>query len=154
RTTNVLWKADVPGAGWSSPVVVGDRVFVNSAVSDVKPNEPRKGLYISDLQGKTLPGEHRWMIHALDARSGKLLWSQTAFEGKAPGPLHVKNSLASETPLSDGKQVWAYFGNVGIACFGVEGKPVWSQRTPAHKMRMGWGTGASPALHGDRLFVV
>src|SRR4051812_12395322 len=67
NSTNVLWKTPVPGAGWSCPIVWGKRVFVTSAESDTKPAEPRKGLYIKDLQGKTLPGEHRWLVHCLDA---------------------------------------------------------------------------------------
>src|SRR5262249_12437431 len=45
-------------------------------------------------------------------------------------------------------------GNVGVACYDFAGKELWSQRTPAHKVRMGWGTAASPALHGDRLYLL
>lgn len=151
---NVRWKADVPGAGWSSPVVWGDRVFVTSCVSDGKQAEPRKGLYIQDLQGKAPPGEHDWRVLCLDARSGKLLWSRSAFKGKMTQTVHIKNSLASETPVTDGEHVWAYFGNVGVACLDFAGNVVWSKRTPAHKTRMGWGTGASPALADGKLFLV
>jgi outer membrane protein assembly factor BamB len=152
--TNVLWKAEIPGAGWSSPIVWGDRVFITAAVSDDKQREPRKGLYITDLQGQPPAGEHRWNIYCLDARSGKELWKRTAFTGKMSSPIHLKNSLASETPVTDGERVYAYFGNVGIACFDVEGKLLWSQKTPVHRTRMGWGTGASPALHGEKLFLI
>jgi outer membrane protein assembly factor BamB len=151
--TNVLWKADVPGEGWSSPVVWGGRVFLTSAVSDTKRPAPRQGLYINDLQGKAPAGEYDWRVHCLDAQTGKVLWSKSAFKGKAASAVHVKNSLASETPVTDGKHVWAYFGNVGVACFDLDGKLVWSQKTPVHKMRMGWGTAASPALDGGRLFI-
>src|SRR5437868_14331 len=63
---NVVWKADVPGLGWSSPVVAGERVFVTSVVSDPKPPEARKGLYIGDLVGKQPPGEHTWLVTCLD----------------------------------------------------------------------------------------
>jgi outer membrane protein assembly factor BamB len=153
-TTNVAWKAEIPGAGWSSPVVWGDRVFITAAVSDEKQAEPRKGLYITDLQGKPPPGEHRWNVHCLDARTGKELWRRTPFSGKAASTVHLKNTLASETPVTDGKHVWAYFGNVGVACYDFEGKQVWSQKTPVHKTRMGWGTAASPALHGEQIFIV
>jgi outer membrane protein assembly factor BamB len=151
---NVAWKADVPGAGWSSPVVWGGRVFLTAAVSDAKQKEPRKGLYISDLRGNVPPGEHRRLVLCYDAATGKLLWQRTAFAGKATGTIHLKNSLASETPVSDGERVYAYFGNVGVACYDFAGKELWSVKTPAHKTRMGWGTAASPALHGDRLFLV
>ncbi|MFO0929219.1 MAG: PQQ-binding-like beta-propeller repeat protein [Gemmataceae bacterium] len=154
RDTNVRWKADIPGAGWSCPVVSGGRVYLTSTVSDEPPGQPRKGLYIADLQGKSLPGEHRWTVHCLDAATGKRLWSRVAFQGKMAATLHLKNSLASETPVTDGKHVWALFGNVGVACFTRDGAPVWSQRLPAMKTRMGWGTGASPALHAGRLFLV
>jgi outer membrane protein assembly factor BamB len=153
-TANVAWKADVPGAGWSSPVVWGGRVFLTTAVSGDKQPEPRKGLYIANLSGKPPPGEHRWQVLCLDARSGKVLWQQTAFEGKAPAAVHIKNSLASETPVTDGRRVYVYFGNVGVACYGVDGKELWKHKQPAFKTRFGWGTAASPALHGDRLYIV
>jgi outer membrane protein assembly factor BamB len=152
--TNVAWKAEVPGAGWSSPVVWGTRVFVTAAVSDDKQRTPRKGLYIGDLKGESPPGEHRWNVHCFDARTGKELWQRTAFTGKASSTIHLKNSLASETPVTDGERIYAYFGNVGLACYDMEGKLVWSQKTPVHKTRMGWGTAASPTLHGEKLFIV
>jgi outer membrane protein assembly factor BamB len=152
--TNVRWKADIPGAGWSSPVVWGKRVFLTTAVSTDKQPEPRKGLYVADLSGKAVAGEHRWNVLCLDAGTGKVLWQRTAFTGKAGSTLHIKNSLASETPVTDGERVYAYFGNVGVVCYTAEGKEVWKKKTPAHRTSMGWGTGASPALHGERLYIV
>jgi outer membrane protein assembly factor BamB len=151
---NVVWKADVPGRGWSSPVVWGDHVFVTSVMSDAKTPEPRKGLYVQDLNGKTPPGEHRWLLHCLDFRSGKVLWTREAFKGKPGSTIHLKNTFASETPVTDGERVYAYFGNVGLACYDLKGKELWSQKWTPYKTRMGWGTAASPALHGDRLYVV
>lgn len=152
--TNVLWKADIPGSGWSSPIVWGNRVFVTSALSDAKQPEPRQGLYIQDLQGKAPPGEHDWQLHCLDTHTGKLLWSKSAFKGKMASTVHIKNSLASETPVTDGRHVWAYFGNVGVACFDMQGNLLWKQKTPALRTRMGWGTAASPAFHDGKLILV
>jgi outer membrane protein assembly factor BamB len=151
---NVLWKADVPGRGWSSPIVWGGRVFLTSCLSDEKLPEARKGLYISDLQGKAPSGEQQWVVLCLDASTGKTLWQKTAFQGKARGTVHIKNSLASETPVTDGERVYAVFGNVGIVCYTMDGKEEWKQELPARKMQMGWGTGASPAAFGGKLFVV
>src|SRR4051794_14207734 len=65
---NVLWKAEVPGRGWSSPIVWGERVFLTTCISDEKQADPRKGLYIGDLQGKVPPGEQQWIVLCLDAR--------------------------------------------------------------------------------------
>lgn len=151
---NVRWVADVPGAGWSSPVVWGGKVFVTSCVSADEQAEPRKGLYITDLQGKSPPGKHAWNLHCFDARTGKELWKRAAFTGEAKHTVHIKNSLASETPVADARHVVAYFGNVGVACFDHGGKLLWSHATPAYKTRFGWGTAASPALHDGKLFLV
>jgi outer membrane protein assembly factor BamB len=66
----------------------------------------------------------------------------------------LKNSLASETPVSDGERVYAYFGNVGMFCFDFEGKLLWLKRWESVPTRFGWGTAASPVLHGGRIYVV
>jgi outer membrane protein assembly factor BamB len=154
KSKNVRWVVEIPGRGWSSPIVWGDRVFLTTAISKAKQPDPRKGLYIADLNGKVRDGEHEWAVLCLDAKTGKTLWQKTAFQGKAGAPLHIKNTLASETPVTDGEHVCAYFGNVGVACYTVEGKELWSQKLPARKTRMGWGTGASPALYQGKLFLL
>ena len=154
RTRTLSGKRTYLGRGWSSPLIVGDRVFVTSVVSDGKLAEQRKGLYIQDLNGVVPPGEHRWLIHCLDWKTGKTLWTHEAAKGVPAGPIHIKNSYASETPVTDGERVYAYFGNVGLFCCDLSGKVVWSRKWPAVKTRMGWGTAASPALAGDRLILV
>jgi outer membrane protein assembly factor BamB len=153
KSENLLWQADIPGGGWSSPIVWGDRVFVTSVVNDKTPM-PKPGLYIQDLIGKTPPGEHQWFVHCLDLNSGKLLWKQEAKKGKPGGPIHLKNTYASETPVTDGERVYAYFGNLGVFCFDFRGKELWSKDLGAFKTRMGWGTAASPVLYKDRLYIV
>ena len=116
--------------------------------------EARKGLYIQDLNGRVPPGEHRWLVHCLDWKTGKTLWTREAAKAMPGTPIHIKNTYASETPVTDGERVYAYFGNIGLFCYDRDGKELWSRKWPAVKTRMGWGTAASPALHGDRLFVV
>src|SRR5690349_8411505 len=94
---NVIWSQNIPGRGWSSPVVWGNRVFLTAVVSE-KPPTPRPGLYIQDLLGKTPPGEHRWMVYCLDFHSGKILWQREAHKGDPKATIHLKNTYASETP--------------------------------------------------------
>src|SRR5262249_8934969 len=113
--TNIKWSVASP-AGWSSPIVSGGRVFITSATSSAKQPESRKGLYITDLNGKTPAGTHAWEVICLDADSGKVLWRKEAFKGKLNSTLHIKNSLASETPVTDGERIYSVFGNVGIIC--------------------------------------
>ena len=87
----------------------------------------------------------------LDLKSGAVLWDHLAHQGVPATPIHLKNSYASETPVTDGKRVYTYFGNVGVFCYDFDGKLVWSQRFAPHAMRFGWGTAASPVLSRWRL---
>jgi outer membrane protein assembly factor BamB len=152
-TENVAWKTDIPGRGWSSPVVWGNRVFLTTVVSEGKTEPPQKGFFM----GGKAPGDEnekcQWKVLCLDLASGDILWEKTVHESTPPGPTHSKNSYASETPVTDGRLVYAYFGNVGVFCFDFDGKPVWSKKFEPHKMKMGWGTASSPVLHLDRLYI-
>jgi outer membrane protein assembly factor BamB len=150
---NVAWKADLPGNGWSCPIVTGGKVFVTSCVGPEKGAAPKTGYY-APLSTKTAPGEHRWMLLCLDATTGKVLWEQVAHKGSAPHPIHIKASYASETPVTDGERVYAYFGNVGAFCYDMTGKELWSKSWDIVPTQLNWGTGASPVLHGDRLYVI
>jgi outer membrane protein assembly factor BamB len=153
-TQNVAWKTEVAGRGWSSPVVWGDKIFVTAVVREGNNKLPRKGLYIADVVGKTPSGVHEWKVYCLDIGTGKILWEKTAHKGKAPGAVHVKNSFATETPVTDGKRLYVSFGNLGLFCYDLAGKQLWSRPYSSHKTRYGWGPAASPVLHKDRVYVV
>ncbi len=119
-TENVFWKTDLPGLGWSSPIVWDTRVFLTTCINTGKDREPRKGLYIEDVDANKYPPEkdqHQWKVFCLDLTSGKVIWEQTAHEGIPAKPHHIKNTLASETAATDGERLFALFGN-------VQGKPV------------------------------
>lgn len=151
-TDNVAWKVEIPGVGWSSPIVWGDRIFLTSVISSVDGEKPKKGLYFGG-ERKAPTDEHRWMVYAVDFKTGKILWESEAHRG-APAQKHLKNSYASETPVTDGERVYAYFGNVGLFCYDMKGKLLWSKPSAPVHMRYGWGTAASPALHQGRLYIV
>jgi outer membrane protein assembly factor BamB len=152
-TQNVAWSVEIPGRGWSSPIVWGDKVFVTTAVKDGDFEKPGKGLYLGGE--RKAPSEVvRWKVYCLDARSGKVLWEKLAHEEPPKSSVHVKNTYASETPLADGERVFAYFGHVGLFCYDMEGKELWSQKWGSFKTNFGWGPAASPVLHIDRIYVV
>ena len=153
-TENVAWKTQIPGRGWSSPIAWGDRVFLTTVVGQDDAELPQKGLYRGGERPDAPSSEYQWKVLCLDLLSGKVLWERLVHRGTPPGPVHVKNSYASETPVTDGERVYAYFGNVGVFCLDLEGRPVWSKSLPPHAMRHGWGTAASPVLHRDRLYLV
>ncbi len=153
QTENVVWKAATPGTGWSSPVVWGDQIFITSVTRAADGEAPQPGLYLGGERG-TPTDPHRWMLYSLDWNTGETRWAKEVHAAVPASPRHVKNSYASETPITDGEQVCAYFGNLGVFCYDMEGRPVWSKPWGPFTMRNGWGTAASPVLHDDRLFIV
>ncbi len=166
-TQNVAWKAPIDGLGWSSPVVWGNRVFVTTVVSDGEIEEPRMGLYFpygspesggaptkDGVLKERDPDVHHWIVVALDFETGEQVWQQEVHTGVPDFDRHLKNTYASETPVTDGERIYAYFGNVGVFAIDMQGEPVWERRFEARKTRLGWGTAASPVLHGDTVFVV
>jgi outer membrane protein assembly factor BamB len=153
-TENVAWKTDIPGRGWSSPIVWGNRVFLTTVVNLGESEEPKKGLYFGGDRLDAPDSVHQWKVLCLDLDSGRVLWQRQVHEGKPPSSIHIKNSFASETPVTDGDRVYVYFGNLGLFCFDMDGNPVWTKEIGPHKTRYGWGTAASPALYKDRLYIV
>ncbi|MHC4174552.1 MAG: outer membrane protein assembly factor BamB family protein [Planctomycetota bacterium] len=153
-TENVVWKVDILGRGWSCPIVWSDKVFLTTVASEGHVEEARKGLYLGGDRNKASSAVHHWIVYCFDWRSGKTLWQKTVHKGKPAQPVHIKNTYASETPVTDGERVYFYFGNVGVFCFDLEGKALWNKNVDPAKMRNNWGTAASPVLYEDRLFIV
>jgi outer membrane protein assembly factor BamB len=153
-SSHVVWKTPIPGRGWSSPVVSGERVFVTTVIQEEgEPEAVKQGLYFGG--DRPTPKEtHRWVVYCLDLGSGRVLWEKEVHRGVPEQGHHLKNSLASETPVTDGERLYAQFGNVGIFCFDFAGKRLWFKRWESQPMRFGWGTAASPVLHHDRIYLV
>jgi len=153
-TEHVAWTVGIPGRGWSSPIVWGDRVFVTTAVAEGEIEMPKKGLYLGGERNTPSDKVHQWKVYCIDYNNGKVLWDVIAHRGVPPYGLHLKNSHASETPVTDGERVYAYFGNVGLFCYDFNGNLLWSKKWDAFKTRYSWGTAASPVLYQDRLYIV
>ncbi len=150
---NVAWSAPIPGYGWSSPVVSGDRIYVTAVIPSEVVEPIKKGLYFGGNRG-TPSDAHRWMVYAVDWASGRVVWEREVHRGAPKQARHLKNTFASETPVTDGERLYAYFGNVGVFCFDRSGKLLWSVPFEARNTRYGWGTAASPVLDGERLYIV
>ncbi len=168
---NLQWKVKIPGRGWSSPIVWGDKVFVTAAGSDQeparrsggggpgggRPGGPGRGG--GGFGGRGGRGDvppnivYRWEVYCLDAATGKVLWKQLAREGKPRIAKQESNTYASETPVTDGERVYAYFGMHGVFCYDMAGKLVWKKDLGAYPTQMGQGTASSPVLEGERLFL-
>ena len=174
---NVAWSTEIPGNGWSSPVVWGNRVFVTSAISLGEFKQPSPGIYGNDYAAELQAQGHsaeevlrlvrardnelsdevgegvRWMVYALDAASGEIVWERQAHRGVPFGGRHRKNSYASETPVVDEDRLYVYFGNVGVFAYGHDGEPLWSHRFDPEPIYLDFGTASSPVLLDDTLLI-
>lgn len=132
-TDNVVWKTGIPGLGWSSPVLAGDKLFITTAVP--------AGENAQSLR-----------IVCVNARQGTVLWNNELFRTDGPVEMHKKNSHASASPLIDDGRVYVHFGPHGTAAVDLDGKLLWKTNEltylPQH------GIGGSPALTGDRLIII
>lgn len=157
---NVAWTAELPGSGWSQPVVVGKTVFVTAAVGDKlpKPKDMQAGSRdlssIPGFGGRAPDTTVQWQLLALDADTGKPRWTKTVVEAKPKYPIHPSNTYATETPCADADRVYAYFGATGtLAAYDHAGNPVWKAELGAYPISNGFGSGSSPALFDGRVYV-
>lgn len=162
KDKNVAWTAKLPGSGWAQPVVVGDKVFVATAVTDppVTPKDMTKG--VMDPSSIPLPGKPKagpdlkidWQVVCLELATGKQVWAKTAASGKPRYAIHPSNTFATETPCGDADRVYAFFGQAGVVvAFDHAGKEAWKLDVGAYPGNANLGLGASPALHDGTLFV-
>jgi outer membrane protein assembly factor BamB len=153
-TENVAWKRDLPGRGWSSPIVWGTRVFLTTVINAGETDEPTKGLYLGGERLMPPASLHRWKVYCFDLDTGKVLWERQVHKGQPATANHIKNSYASETPVTDGERVYCYFGNLGIVALDFDGREVWKVSLPPHATRLNWGMAASPVFYRDRIYLV
>ena len=153
-TKNVAWKTAIPGRGFSSPVVWGDRIFLTTAVEGEVVSGAKAvrheidGKEFVHPDGVGADRKHAFKVLALDAKGGRILWERTAWEGTPYDTRHKRGSFAAPTPVVDGERVYAYFGSEGLYVYDFDGTLAWSWQTPGIAS-FGVGVGTSPVLHGD-----
>lgn len=177
KTENVEWVSDLPGRGWSSPIVTGNKVFLTTVTTEGKSKPPQIGTeysneYVAELQKQglampqiiekvterdiELPNEVNlhYFVYCLNLKTGKVEWSKEFFTGHPPGGRHRKNSFSSESPVTDGKNVYVYIGNLGLWAFDLKGKQLWQTPLEANPVYLDFGTGSSPALVNNLLVIL
>jgi outer membrane protein assembly factor BamB len=150
----VKWKTPIPGAGHSSPIVWGNRVFISTAVAqDPNVETFRGGVYMGGNSTKPDESEYAYRVMCFDANQGSVLWSTAVAKQNPKTRRHQKNTYASETPVTDGRGVFVSFGAVGLYAVDFEGHVVWQRDLGPMRQSRGWGTSASPVLFRNTVIV-
>lgn len=178
KTEGLAWTMDVPGRGWSSPIVWENTVFITSAIGAKAFKQPTPGLYgndyVAEMQKQGLPmdeirrrlrardnempeesGELRFMVYALDSKTGKVKWEREAHKSAPQGGRHRKNTYASETPFTDGKRLYVSFGqNIGLFTYALDGKLLWKKQWAPKRIYNEFGTASSPTVYDGRIYLL
>ena len=155
---NVRWHTAIPGLAHSSPIVMGERVYVTTVVSP-KEAELKVGLY-GDINAANDNDAQEWRLLALDKVSGKVVWNTLGLKAIPKVKRHTKASHCNSTPATDGKHIVAIFGSEGLFCFDPDGKLVWKKdlgpmdsgyfASPTAQ----WGFASSPIIHDGKVIVL
>ncbi|QDU74950.1 Serine/threonine-protein kinase AfsK [Bremerella volcania] len=148
---NVVWKTAIPGKGWSSPVLVGDKIWLTTALvtllSEEEKNERLKDAKPFQRDQSNLASTVDLKAVEVDYKTGKLLRTVDLFHVTDPLPVHLTNSYASPTPVAEGKFVYCYFGTYGACCIDTEtAEVIW--RNNENALEYNVGPGSSPVVVG------
>lgn len=155
---NIAWKTEIPGLGHSCPVVWGDNVFVNTAVSSVDKGDIKTGIYgsIGSVQDTSV---HEWKLFCLDKNSGEIKWEQTSCVGIPEQKRHPMSSHANCTPATNGEFVVTFFGSEGLYCYDMKGNLQWEKdfgvlRSTFFLVESAeWEFSSSPLIHENRVII-
>ncbi len=169
---NVKWKIAIQGRGFSTPVIWGDKMFLTNAIPTGKVDKPETTTQSPEGQSPAGPGqgggrrggggpgggegagqEHKFVVTCLDRNTGKVLWERVARTATPHEGYHrTYGSFASNSPVTDGRYLYASFGSRGIYCYDLNGKLIWEKDLGVQmRMRLGFGEGTAPILHGNLL---
>lgn len=152
ETENVAWKTPIRGKGWSSPVILGEQIWLTTA--ELKPDTPENiKRRLKDNTGDQpleIAGEAMFRAICLDKASGKVIHDVEVLTAKEPQWVHRMNSYATPTPVLEEGRLYCYFGTFGAACVDTaSGEVLWTNTE--HPLMHENGPGSSPVLEGDLL---
>jgi len=155
---NIAWKTPVPGMSHSQPIVWGDRVFLTTAIEGPElpgakaPEHVIEGQPFKHPDALGADKQHTFKVLAYNLDTGKLLWEQTAYDGRVYDDRHRRGSYAAPTPVTDGRRLFAYFGSEGLYCYDLDGKFLWKGSVGQFPL-LGMGVGTSPVLWKDLVII-
>ena len=171
--SNIVWKVEIPGNGYATPIIWEDRIFVLTAVPTTSsPEEPAAsaasdGPFVDDAvsdqrgrRGQRRGGSGRgapamaFTLIALDRADGSVAGEQVAINETPHAGKQQNNNWASASAITDGEHVFAYFGSRGLYAYTMDGERVWDVDFGEMRIRNGFGEGSTPVLHDDKIVVL
>ena len=153
ETSNVKWKIAVPGKGHATPIVWGNQIIVLSAVPTDKKVAKADGGAPSPMSPTQTDLIHKFTVFSIDKITGKTNW-QTVVDEEVPAErTHELGSWASNSPCTDGENIYAFFGSRGLFCLDMKGNVKWKRNFGVMDIVASFGEGSSPAVYKDKVFI-
>ena len=154
-TENIRWKVDIPGIGHATPIIWGDKIFIQTAVEGKKmesedDNNPFSGFFGGRNDGPA----YKFDLLAINRSDGSILWQKTLREVAPHEGTHRDATFASNSPVTDGEFIYAYFGSRGLYCVDMDGNVKWEKEIGTMYKNNAFGEGSSPVLYDNTLVIV
>jgi outer membrane protein assembly factor BamB len=154
ETKNIKWKIEIPGKGHATPIIWGDQIIIQTAVATDKKIEPADtSKKASPMAPNQTDFVHSFTVISIDKNTGKTLWQSVVKESLPLERTHNLGSWASNSPVTDGENIYAFFGSRGLFCLDMKGKVQWERNFGQMDIVASFGEGSSPALYKDKIFV-
>ncbi len=155
ETENIRWKIPVPGTGHATPIIWGDKIFIQTAIEGQETesetdDNPFGGFFSAKNDGKT----YTFALIAINRSDGSVLWRKTLREIAPHEGTHRDATFASNSPVTDGEFIYAYFGSRGLYCVDMDGNVKWEKDIGTMYKRNTFGEGSSPVLYDNTLVIV
>jgi outer membrane protein assembly factor BamB len=158
ETTNIKWKSEIPGVGHATPIIWKDQIILLTAIQTDKKAKPGEGGGAQEERDWMNPRSteyiHKFAVISVDKNTGEIQWQTTVREELPYSHTHEFGSWASNSPVTDGEYIYAYYGSHGLYCLDFQGKLIWERDLGRMDKHMSFGEGSSPVLYKDKLIVL
>ena len=153
ESKNVRWKVALPGKGHSTPIVLGDRIFLTTAIPYGELLPPKYSTAPGTHDSEPVTQLHEFVVLAINRRDGTVLWQKSVYRKLPHEGGHYTGSLASNSAVTEGTHVFAYFGSHGLYCLDLQGEVIWQKAFGEMQTKHGHGESSSPVVYGDNVFI-
>lgn len=159
ETKNVKWKVEIPGKGHATPIIWEDKVFILTAVETAEKTQRDTPEGASSEERRGPPSNSTtnildFKVMALSRADGSTIWEKTVISEAPTDGTHRTGTWASNSPITDGEHLFAYFGSRGLYCLDFDGNLLWKRDFGQMKKKMNFGEGSSPALYEDKIVIL